>query len=119
MNQEMELTDVFLRHALPAEQGWVMSRNIEIDNQTVEYAFRNDYTMTVVLTHMKDPFVSKQHLRQAKELQEACIAKYNLPEVKVLMIYGKLLMNPHGLPTNISVVSVMEDGTGTNNHSAN
>lgn len=109
----MELTDVFLRHALPAEQGWVMSRNIELNNQTVEYAFRNDYTMTIVLTHMKDPFVSKQHLRQAKELQSACMAKYNLPVAKVLMIYGKLLMNPHDLPKNISVVSVMEEGTGS------
>lgn len=119
MSQELELTDVFLRHALPAEQGWVMSRNIELNNQTVEYAFRNDYSMTIVVTHLNDPFVSKQHLRQAKELQEACTAKYNLPVAKVLMIYGKLLMNPHDLPKNISVVSVMEEGSGESSQYSN
>lgn len=119
MNQELELTHVFLRHAHPEDEGWVMSRNIKLYESTVEYSFRNEHTLTLVITHTQDPFASKEHLRQAMEVQTAYATENIDVEVKVLLIYGPLLMNPHDLPKNISVVSVTEEGTGTNDLSSN
>ena len=119
MNQELELTHVFLRHAHPEDEGWVMSQNVELNNGTVEFSFCNENSITLVITHMKAPFVSKQHLRQAVEIQDGCSKENNHTEVKVLLIYGHLLMSPHDLPKNISVVSVTEEGTGTNDLSSN
>ena len=112
MSHDLELTDVFLRHAHPEDQGWVMARNVKLEDKTVEYSFRNEDSITLVITHMQDPFVSKQHIRGALEVQAACSQDNLGMTVKVLLIYGRLLMNPHDTPKNITVVSVMEEESG-------
>lgn len=109
MSQEMELADVFLRHTHPEEDGWVLFPKIELRKRTVEHAYKRNDVLQLICVNMNEPFVSRNQIQAAQDLQEECNQKYPELTVKVQLVYGKLLMNPHKLPKGISVLSIMED----------
>jgi hypothetical protein len=97
MAQEMELADVFLRHSHPTEEGWVCRKNLDFNGVKVEYAYQRED-------------VIQKEIERAIAIQDASKALHPTAIIKIILVYSRLLMNPHYLPKDISVVSIMEEG---------
>ncbi|MFT4544836.1 MAG: hypothetical protein ACI9CU_001150 [Polaribacter sp.] len=110
MAQEMELADVFLRHSHPTEEGWVCRKNLDFNGVKVEYAYQREDVIQLISVNMQDPFVSKKEIERAIAIQDASKALHPTAIIKIILVYSRLLMNPHYLPKDISVVSIMEEG---------
>ncbi len=108
MDKKFELTELMLQYNHSQVDGWRMTKGNRINGLDVDCIFRKEDAATLVLSHMLDPYVSKLHVGKAEELQKYFSAKHQLASVKVVMVYGRLLMNPHRLPENISIFSIMD-----------
>ena len=116
MRLNNECKELLLEHEFSAEEGWIQTDEVYLDDQHVEFVLKNDEWISLVISYPDDPFVSRQHLRDAVELQKKCSEMNGSVNVKVLLVYGELLMKPHALPSNISVASILTQATGTHDH---
>ena len=94
-------------HEFSEHNGWRLSDDIFMDDPNVEFIFERDDCITLVMSFPNSPFVTKQHLAQAVEKQAVCSELNGGICVRVMLVYGALLMKPHNLPKNISVASIM------------
>ena len=109
LTQEMKLAHLFLKGAYPKSQGWVLSRNAEVNGLRVAFVFRKENNWVLVPPIARVPYVSKKSVAQANRIKEHFQTENQGSNVQVLLFYNRLIMPPGNLPQNILVFSLDEE----------
>ena len=109
MKSNWDSIDMILRCSFPKKEGWTMHQDFELGDFEVDYVFVKEQTEMVFVLYMDGVYVQKDDVKLAKGvLTESQNFRQN-HNIKVIMVYGKLLFAPEKLPPNVTVWSASVD----------
>ena len=101
-----QYSDMFLSMAYPATQGWVCTGKRIIGSHVIDHMLYHEDGQHVAVKRLSGTLVSPKDLRMARKLLKDFQRSMPGTEVRVLLVYGALLMPPTEFPKGISFASV-------------
>lgn len=109
LNEIGDYADLFIRKFFSEEDGWFDIDLQRVGPFSVDNVFQHLSGSVLLLQRVNEPIVSKNHVQMADRLRGAYEVIHADKQVRVVLVYGKLLVRPRKLPQGISIMSISDD----------
>ncbi len=111
-----DFVDVFLETCYPAKEGWKCYRDVFVDNIGFDYAFRHSDGFLMLIQRDGGPIISTDKLLEISKLANRQELMFGNRSVQVMFVCGQLLVQPKQTPSNVRVVSLVDEYQNFTDH---
>lgn len=109
LNESGDYTDLFIRTVFSEEEGWMNCDLQKVGPFPVDNTFRHLNGSVLLIQRINEPLVTEQQLNAALQMRATYKLIHDRDDARVILVYGKLLLQPKRLPGGVSIMSVTED----------